>query len=146
MNANRTPISIFAPCSRTREIWHQLNELRGFCSVGSWIDCDLRAFLGRLERLRDDLAMHFAYEWGGTGALREAALDRSLSAGQLSVFVQEQTQIYGMISDLAADVEHLVHTYDVAPDAVRAAMSRFKTFDALLISHESRKSMAVHAR
>jgi len=146
MKPNKIPLSVLAPCDRTQEIWHQLNELRGFCSAGSRIDCDLREILCRLERLRDDIAMHFAYEWGDAGALREAALNRSVPEGKLSLFLQEQTQIYGMISELATDIGQLVHTYDVSPDAVRAAMSRFKAFDALLISHESRKSMAVHAR
>ena len=52
---------------------------------------------------------------------------------------------------LAADVswnevEDWVHTYDVAPEAASAAMDRFKVFDALLISHESRKSMSLLSR
>lgn len=146
MTTNSIPISVFSTCDRSREIWSQLNELRGVFTAASYLDCDLKRLTRRFENLRDDLAMHYAHEWGGMGALRWATLNGRVSKEKLSIFLQEQTQIYGMISDLAADTENLLHAYDVSPKALLSTMDRFRVFDAILISHESRKSMALHGR
>lgn len=145
MRRNKTLLSTLSSCDRSREIWTQLNELRGLFSGDCWMEFDLRRLTDHLSALRDNLAMHYAHEWGGTGGLRQASLDSRLPREKLSLFLQEQTQIYAMISDLANEAEDALHTTDLSPKALSEIMKQFKVFDALLISHESRKSMALHA-
>ena len=146
MNSKSIPISVFSTCDRSREIWSQLNELRGVFTSDLWQDGDLKRLWDRLERLRDDLAMHYAHEWGGTGALHQASHTWAVPRVKLSLFLQEQTQIYVLSSELAEAVEKMVHAKSVSAAMSRSVKDRFKVFDALLISHESRKSMALHGR
>lgn len=143
MRKSSIPLSAFSTCDRTREIWRQLNELRGVCAI-SWIECDMKSLSQRFENLRDDLGMHYAHEWGGTGQLRQASLHRSVSREQLSQFLREQTQIYEMVSELATDVAAWVSGYEITPKSIRAAKARFKVIDTLLIAHETRKSNMLH--
>ena len=144
MKANSIPTSLFSTCNRSREIWSQLNELRGLFTAASRLEYKLESLWQRFGKLRDDLAMHYAHEWGGAGALRQATLKGSVSREKLSLFLEEQTQIYSMVSDLTAEVEDLVRSHDVSANEIRKVVKHFKVFDALLISHESRKSMALH--
>lgn len=143
--AHSNPLTFFSACEQTRSLWKQLNELRGRSSTGTWVDCDFSSFATSLAELRDSIAMRFAVEWGGAGTLRKAVLNQSLCNQQASLFLDEQVAIYRFISELAEDVESLQCTMDVSPTAVRDAFDRFKMFDTLFISHESRKSSALQS-
>ncbi len=146
MKRNPISISALSVCNRSRQIWNQLNELRGVATDGAWLVCDLKGLAERLGKLRDDLAMHYAHEWDRSGRLRQAAVGRTVSRGELALFLREQTELYGLVSDLAVEAERLLHATDSSPRTMKRLMSLFKAFDALLISHETRKAVAVSSR
>ena len=118
-----------------QDLWRLLADVRRMCDSPATIDSAPRRFLGLVEELRDDLALHFALEeaYGYFENPIDVAPRLCRQANELRT---EHHELYLMIVDLSEAAELLIHPSRVI-GTVLTAVAQFQDFDQRLHRHES---------
>ncbi|MBC8351634.1 MAG: hemerythrin domain-containing protein [Planctomycetes bacterium] len=118
-----------------QDLWRLLADVRRMCDSPATIDSAPRRFLGLVEALRDDLALHFALE-EAYGYFEDPIDVAPRLCRQANALRAEHHELYLMIVDLS-DASELLTQPGFLIGAVLKAVSQFQLFDQRLKRHES---------
>ncbi len=118
-----------------QDLWRLLADVRRMCNSPATIDSAPRRFLGLVEELRDQLALHFALEesYGYFDDPIDVAPRLCRQANDLRA---EHHELYLMIVELSETAEVLTQPSRVI-GVVLTAVAQFQDFDQRLHRHES---------
>ena len=125
-----------------RELFSLLNEVRGFCASGEWLDGSHDQLFHFIESLRDRLAIHFALEEAGT--LNDETLIEGNLAHEIESLRKEHIGLYEQIVQIAHDAEAMRYRR-MTPRSLRRIVNRLYQFDSEFIAHESREAHLLQA-
>ena len=118
-----------------RQLWKSLNDVRGLCTSGDWIDGAHLELVAGFETVRDNLAMHFAVEEACANFEQIPVWTASMEQW-IEDLRAERTELYQLISDVVEEA-HSLCGYRFSPRKMRYEIDRFHAFDSKLIAHEA---------